>query len=308
MNKAFLMLASMVFLFGCGGSVGIGAGPVEVGVSFDSQGRVSVYGNLQKRVSLRLGFVGLTVALEKTLSEIPKTQKQYFLYILWEDSNGEIYREEYEVGKPFIVNFDATQRVRQIRGDNNSIVVVMERVSSPPTATRSVFVPPADTPRPPPTRPVFVPPTDTSRPPATRIVPVASYYMLVAKHSGKCLSVQGASYGNGVNIAQEDCGGGDNQLWIIGPLGSGYRQIVAKHSGKCLSVKNASREAGEHVIQSECSGASHNLWTLDSRGGYYLIMNQNSGYCVDVPQFERGVAHLVQWHCAGTDNQLWQQR
>jgi len=39
------------------------------------------------------------------------------------------------------------------------------------------------------------------------------YYIVKAKHSGKCLDVAGAGKGNGDNVQQWGCHFGDNQLW-----------------------------------------------------------------------------------------------
>jgi hypothetical protein len=41
------------------------------------------------------------------------------------------------------------------------------------------------------------------------------YSLIIAKHSGKCLDVNGASTGDSASIIQHSCHGGDNQLWRI---------------------------------------------------------------------------------------------
>jgi hypothetical protein len=41
------------------------------------------------------------------------------------------------------------------------------------------------------------------------------YYNLVAKHSGKCIDVEGASTADGASLVQWPCNGGDNQKFSI---------------------------------------------------------------------------------------------
>ena len=54
------------------------------------------------------------------------------MFILWEDSSGEIWREKYIIGQPFRVTFNDQQRVREIRSKGDSIIVAVEPIGSPP--------------------------------------------------------------------------------------------------------------------------------------------------------------------------------
>ena len=62
----------------------------------------------------------------------------------------------------------------------------------------------------------------------------SGYYLLVARHSGKCLDVNGASLADLASVIQWDCHEGDNQQWSVEPAGDGYptfaRDTAAKGS------------------------------------------------------------------------------
>ena len=46
--------------------------------------------------------------------------------------------------------------------------------------------------------------------------PALYTYIIVARHSGKCLEVAGASVEDGANVVQGNCNGNDNQRWSLG--------------------------------------------------------------------------------------------
>jgi N-acetylmuramoyl-L-alanine amidase len=133
-----------------------------------------------------------------------------------------------------------------------------------------------------------------------------SYNRLVAKHSGRCMDVYGASRDNGAAIIQWDCHNGDNQAWSLVPAGNDYYKLIAKHSGKCLDVYGASRDNGARLIQWDCHGGDNQLFRREQFGSYYRLRAKHSNRCVDVygAQRDNGV-QLIQWDCHGGDNQLW---
>jgi aspartate 1-decarboxylase len=90
----------------------------------------------------------------------------------------------------------------------------------------------------------------------------SGYYRITAKHSGKCLDVNGASSESGATIIQYSCHGKDNQLFTLVPKGDGYYSIVAKNSGKCLDVNGASQDTA-YVIQYSCHGKDNQLWRIE---------------------------------------------
>jgi Ricin-type beta-trefoil lectin domain-like len=62
-------------------------------------------------------------------------------------------------------------------------------------------------------------------------------FSLVARHSAKCLDVDGASDQNGVPIIQFKRHFGPNQRWTSQRVGRGVI-LKAVHSGKCLDARN----------------------------------------------------------------------
>jgi len=131
-------------------------------------------------------------------------------------------------------------------------------------------------------------------------------YEIIAKHSGKCLDVEGARQDNGVNVQQWACGGGPNQRWRLEDAGGGYYRIVAVHSGKCLDVAGGSRDNGANVIQWECHGGDNQLWRLEQHGDAFRIIPKHSGKALDVEGARQdNGANVQQWQFGGGPNQLW---
>ncbi len=97
-----------------------------MGISVDGEGRVSVSGGILPTIKIGLGPIGLKIGIEKTL-ELTKS-KPYYLFVVWEDENGEVQREEYEIGKKFRVQFSQLDIIKEIRGENDSVIVVIERM------------------------------------------------------------------------------------------------------------------------------------------------------------------------------------
>lgn len=85
------------------------------------------------------------------------------------------------------------------------------------------------------------------------------YYRLKARHSGKCLDVEGGRVANEANVQQYGCHWGDNQQWRFEYVG-GYYRVIARHSGKCLDVYYGSSLDGENVQQWTCWDGPNQLW------------------------------------------------
>ena len=131
-------------------------------------------------------------------------------------------------------------------------------------------------------------------------------YEIVAKHSGKCLDVEGARPDNGTNVQQWACGGGPNQRWRLVDKGGGYYEIVAVHSGKCLDVARGSLDDGANVIQWQCHGGDNQLWRIERVGDAYRIIVKHSGKALDVEGAKpQDGANVQVWRYGGGPNQLW---
>ena len=141
----------------------------------------------------------------------------------------------------------------------------------------------------------------------------SGWYRITPKISGMCVEVQGSNEDNGGNVIQWGYNGGDNQLWRFDSVGDNRYAIFNRHSGLCLEVGLAGGDTtgglskGDNVRQWEYFGQANQKWRLEpAGGGYYRIVCQYSGMCLDVagPSNVEG-ANLYQWDCHGLDNQLF---
>ena len=88
-----------------------------------------------------------------------------------------------------------------------------------------------------------------------------TYQQLVARHSGKCATVQSASTADHAALVQQLCGPTTtNQQWQLQDAGSGYYRIIARHSGKCLDVTSAATTDGATLIQYTCGSGTNQQW------------------------------------------------
>ncbi len=147
--------------------------------------------------------------------------------------------------------------------------------------------------------------TELSGSPGT--ISCATYYEIVARHSGKCLDVEGESMDSGARVIQFGCGGWANQQWQVIPVGGGFYKIVARHSGKVLDVQGGGLGNGTPVWQWDENGTPAQQWEIiDVGGGYVRIMARHSGKALDVEGgFTADGTQVHQWDYVGIANQQW---
>jgi len=124
----FLFIVFLLMTTSCGVDnpslvVGGEAGPVNVGIAIDSTGQVSVKGGFAPKLDVKIGFVGLYMAIEDTIA-LTKS-KPYTFFILWEDEAGEVHRKEYEIGSTFHVTFEQNELIEEIQGQNDCVIIVV---------------------------------------------------------------------------------------------------------------------------------------------------------------------------------------
>lgn len=137
-------------------------------------------------------------------------------------------------------------------------------------------------------------------------------YNLVARHSGKCLDINGSSLDEGAQLLQWDCTGAANQIFTLVPTGGDYYQIVALHSNKCLDVDTSegNDHNGAEVRQMTYTGADNQQFRLEDAGdGYFKIKAKHSELVLDVygKSTENG-AKIVQWTDGRSTNQAFELR
>ena len=132
------------------------------------------------------------------------------------------------------------------------------------------------------------------------------HYRLVARHSGKCADVSGASTAPGALLQQWSRTTGLNQQFDFLDSGGGHYRIRARHSGLVLQV--ASSSTGADITQQTDTGAAGQQWrVLDQGGGVISLVNRQSGLAMDV--WSAGTADGVrvsQWTPTGAENQMFQ--
>ena len=146
---------------------------------------------------------------------------------------------------------------------------------------------------------------------ATGVITGASsgpWVNLVARHSGRCADVAGASTASNAELIQYACGSGTNQQWQLRDAGSGYVQLVARHSGMCADVASASTADGAKAIQYACGTGTNQQWQpQDAGNGYVRFVARHSGRCLGVVAASTADrARLEQRSCSGGTEQQWQ--
>ncbi|MEU7647254.1 RICIN domain-containing protein [Streptomyces huasconensis] len=136
---------------------------------------------------------------------------------------------------------------------------------------------------------------------------------VVARHSGKCLTVRGASHANNAVVNQYRCVGAKNQQWRLEMIGGdpslGSTVLRNINSGKCLTVHGASTAKGAKLDQYTCVGAPNQTFSfIPAMMKQTPLFTQplSGGKCVDVQGAGKADnAPVVQWKCNQRQNQAW---
>jgi hypothetical protein len=150
-------------------------------------------------------------------------------------------------------------------------------------------------------------------------IKIKNGYKLIAKHSTKCLDVNGGVIGNGAPMIQykcEDPQGALNQIFTLVPTDDQHHyQLIARHSNRCVGVTAGSQQPGVQLSQYDCLGPAytHQIWKSEGvlpngpENSYNRFVAQNSGQCMEVRESSGADGGIVdQYPCAGTQaNQLW---
>ncbi len=136
----------------------------------------------------------------------------------------------------------------------------------------------------------------------------ASWVNLIAKHSGKCLDITGASTMPGTTAIQYACGSGDDQKFQLTPVTGGY-SIMGKQSGLALDILGGASVTwgGAAVDQWSYWGGASQIWQLvPTADGYYNLKPKSDGLCLAVgAASQSNSAPVIQWGCDNGDEQKW---
>ncbi|MFC4763516.1 RICIN domain-containing protein [Dyella koreensis] len=109
------------------------------------------------------------------------------------------------------------------------------------------------------------------------------YYYLVARHSGKVLSVANASSASGARIQQAEPADEKHQHFKFDAVSTRLFAIRVKHSDLVIDIDGAHTVDGANVIQAGWhNGANQRFRLVDAGDGYYFIEAEHSGKCLDV--------------------------
>ncbi|MCR3750435.1 RICIN domain-containing protein [Lentzea californiensis] len=136
--------------------------------------------------------------------------------------------------------------------------------------------------------------------------PVATFYRITARHSGKAMDVQQPNTDNSARVGQYTYSGNAWQQWEFRDAGSGYWRIVSRHSGKCLDVTSASTSDGAELVQYTCGSGANQQFQMVAGGSHFQLRARHSNKCVDVPAASTvDGAILKQYTCNTGTNQQW---
>ncbi|WP_409239638.1 RICIN domain-containing protein [Streptomyces sp. PA5.6] len=155
--------------------------------------------------------------------------------------------------------------------------------------------------------------TTASSEPAAAAAAARNIRYVVARHSGKCLTVRGASHANNAVVNQYRCVGAKNQRWRLEMIGGdpslGSAVLRNINSGKCLTVHGASTAKGAKLDQYTCVGAPNQTFTFIPammRQTPLFTQPLSGGKCVDVQGASKADnAPVLQWNCNRRKNQAW---
>jgi glucosylceramidase len=144
--------------------------------------------------------------------------------------------------------------------------------------------------------------------PPTGVFP--GYYNIISRNSNKGLDVADNATNNGARIQQYDIanGGGDNQRWKFVDAGAGNYYIIAKSTQLYLAIENNGTGDGVKVVQRSLANSNEFKWTITNLGGgFYKIINLNSGKALDVEGVSTSNgANIHVWTYVAGSNQQWQ--
>ncbi|MEU6012159.1 RICIN domain-containing protein [Streptomyces sp. NPDC047453] len=129
-----------------------------------------------------------------------------------------------------------------------------------------------------------------------------------AKHSGKCLTVHGASTAKGAPVDQYTCVGAANQRWRLMYTDTfGLAYLVNEKSGKCLDVLGGGKSNGTKIVQWDCNSRSNQVFHARNLTGYMALKPSHvPSKCLDVPGASRqNNTRLVLWTCKNVSNQAF---
>ncbi len=136
------------------------------------------------------------------------------------------------------------------------------------------------------------------------------YFLIQNGNSRFCLGSFNVSKNEGQPIVQNQCTGGDHQLWKLKRRSDGKVEITSKLTGLALEVDQGKKDNSALLLQNKLTTDSPNqTWDFLPHPGYgrYLyIRNTNSGRCITQKDGSPEVdGTIFQWDCNNWGTQQW---
>lgn len=135
-----------------------------------------------------------------------------------------------------------------------------------------------------------------------------TYYKIVNKYSGKCLTPYGFGASNNTQIVQAEYEANTGQQWYLVDCGSGYYMIKNRYSGLVMDISGKSTSNGaNNILYTQSGSTNQQFYIANLSGGYGTITNRNSGLVLDISgKSTANNAACIQYTNKGSDNQLFQ--
>lgn len=126
-------------------------------------------------------------------------------------------------------------------------------------------------------------------------------YSIKVKSSGKCLYIPSPGIFSGVYLAP--CNGASEQELSLVHRGWGTYDLVPATSNLCLSADPWAHSNMEpQILQIDCFGTG-NIHVVYLGGGYYYLLDMNTGFCYEAVEIGNHLAALKQSECDGGADQ-----
>lgn len=132
-------------------------------------------------------------------------------------------------------------------------------------------------------------------------------YNIIAKHSGKCMTVLANLPLDGNEIIQVACSNADSQRYRLEAAANGTFIIVNDSWNKCARVDISDSATVNHLQIGTCDGSAAQSYTVipvNVAGGYTI---KNGAQCMEVDGASTAdLPNILAANCDGAANQIWE--
>ncbi len=145
-----MLLVALTLLSACGNKpmdhVHLSVGPQGINVNIEHNGALTTNLSPMKEMSIAPGAISLLAGNNSTPTLTVDHPKS--LYVLWTDDSGIVRQDAYEIGTEFDLIVEGQATIKEIKGQDDSIIVVLSlltHTATQPASTQTKPIPPAGT-------------------------------------------------------------------------------------------------------------------------------------------------------------------